>query len=543
MSIKVAEIEHAKPAPVPATFRKSPWRLAILFALAAIASGILLTGVSAWFLGAVALAGLGPAALTFNFHTPAAFVRLFAMTKTVCKYGERVVGHRAALLDQVRRRTSLFTTMAQTPTTRAAGWQLGNQDRLADYIDDVEDVDFARLRVGMPVLALTAGTASLVVATAWLAPLALLPIVLLALTTWLTLVWASPRVTGQWTAVRSARRAAGRQLSAALAAVVPLQAERAFASLLQLAFVRFGAAEAGSLAQRRAFALIDLLAGLAGPLAALSVLLAAWHAGSRGEALLVPAFVAFGWLALGESTQTASRILQGHVRERAARVGLADWNTTAGTETSPPSPTALQTLVLDNVPRQAPDGRRLGDALSLTLRAGQPTVLVGASGTGKTTLLKRIAGWLGVDEDERFTSDGIVLRAATRRALSHLSLHDAAILADTVRGNLFAPGASDAACWQALEIVELTHRIETAGGLDAWITQDGLSLGEAQRLNLTRALLNDAPLVLLDEPTEHLDSEQGLRILERVLHRLADRIVVYSSHHDQATREAVQISL
>ena len=63
MSIKVAEIEQAKPAPVPATSRRSPWRLAILFALAAIASGILLTGVSAWFLGAVALAGLGPAAL------------------------------------------------------------------------------------------------------------------------------------------------------------------------------------------------------------------------------------------------------------------------------------------------------------------------------------------------------------------------------------------------------------------------------------------------------------------------------------------------
>ena len=84
-------------------------------------------------------------------------MRLFALTKTVAKYGERVVGHRAALLDQVSRRTRLFTAMAQTPTTRAAGWQLGNQDRLADYIDDVEDVDFARLRVGMPVLALTAG--------------------------------------------------------------------------------------------------------------------------------------------------------------------------------------------------------------------------------------------------------------------------------------------------------------------------------------------------------------------------------------------------
>src|SRR5271156_145560 len=87
---------------------KSPWPLAIVLALAASASGILLTGLSVWFLGAVALAGLGPAALAFNFHTPAAFVRLFALSKTLAKYGERVVGHRAALLDQVKRRTQLF---------------------------------------------------------------------------------------------------------------------------------------------------------------------------------------------------------------------------------------------------------------------------------------------------------------------------------------------------------------------------------------------------------------------------------------------------
>ncbi len=67
--------------------RMAPWRLTLLLALAAIASGILLTGVSVWFLGAVAIAGLGPvaAALAVKIHTPAAFVRLIALSKTVCK--------------------------------------------------------------------------------------------------------------------------------------------------------------------------------------------------------------------------------------------------------------------------------------------------------------------------------------------------------------------------------------------------------------------------------------------------------------------------
>src|ERR1700675_2232415 len=151
----------------PSLRAKSPWRLAILLAVVASASGILLTGISVWFLGAVALAGLGPAALAFNFHIPAALVRLFALSKTLGKYGERVVGHRAALLDQVKRRARLFAAMALAPSTRAAGWQLGNQDRLSDYMEDVEDVDYARLRVGMPATILMAGIALLAGANAW----------------------------------------------------------------------------------------------------------------------------------------------------------------------------------------------------------------------------------------------------------------------------------------------------------------------------------------------------------------------------------------
>jgi ATP-binding cassette, subfamily C, bacterial CydC len=530
------------PAPPPAS--RAPWRLAILLAIVAAASGILLTGVSAWFLGAVALAGVGPAAFTFNFHTPAAFVRLFALAKTVGKYGERVVGHRAALLDQVRRRAGLFAAMARAPATRAASWQLGNQDRLSDYIDDVEDVDFARLRVGIPTAVLIAATSALAAATAWLAPWALLPIAALAAAVFVALIWALPRVTDDWAAVRSAQRAAGRLLGSALGAVVPLKAERAFPTLLRRAFARFSDAAASGLAQRRAFALVDLAAGLAGPLAALSVLVAAWHAGERGQALLVPTFLAFAWLALGELAQSVSRMVLGRVRARAASAGLREWNAAADARAVAPSaPPALHRLVLGNVPRQAPDGRPLGEAVSFSLRAGQPIALVGPSGAGKTTLLKQIAGWIGSDDGGRFSGDGVVLLASARRALSHLSLHDAAILADTVRANLFAPNASDAACRRALEAVELTPRIEAAGGLEAWIDQDVLSLGEAQRLNLARALLSEAPLLLLDEPVEHLDAEQASRILKRALAQLADRLVVYSSHSEQATSEFARIAL
>ena len=199
--------------------------------------------------------------------------------------------------------------------------------------------------------------------------------------------------------------------------------------------------------------------------------------------------------------------------------------------------------MLRNVPRQTPDGRRLGEAVNITFRAGHPAALVGASGTGKTTLLKQIAGWTGADNGSQFFGDGAVLLSAQRRAASHLCLHDAAILSDTVRENLFAPGANEAECWLALAAVELDVRFADAGGLGAWISQDMLSLGEAQRLNLARALLTDAPLVLLDEPVEHLDSRQGARILKRVLSQLQDRIIIYASHAEHTESERIKITL
>jgi ATP-binding cassette, subfamily C, bacterial CydC len=545
MSIRsiTPSVVAATPAPVSAR-QKSPWPLAIVLAVVASASGLLLTGVSAWFLGAVALAGLGPAALAFNFHTPAALVRLFALSKTLGKYGERVAGHRAALLDQVKRRTRLFLAMAQAPATRTAGWQLANQDRLSDYMEDVEDVDYARLRVDMPAMVLLAGTALLTGATAWLAPLALLPIAILSIAVMAAWHRLMPAVSRQWAAVRSSQRAAGRLLGSALASVVPLQAERAFPDILSPAFSYFRNAEAGRLAQRRAFAMLDMLAGIVGPLAALSVLVAAWQTGSRGSALLIPAFLGFGWLALGETANNNSRFMLGRVREQAARDGLKDWSAVTAVKTGSTSyPAALQKMVLKSVPQQAPDGRRLGEAINLTLRAGHPTALVGASGTGKTTLLKQIAGWIGADSEGQFVGDGVVMLGGYRRAISHFCLHDAAVLSDTVRENLFAPRASDRQCWLALATVELDARIAEAGGLDAWISQDMLSLGEAQRLNLTRALLSDAPVVLLDEPVEHLDFHQASRILPRVLSQLENRIVVYSSHANYAALEAIKISL
>lgn len=522
------QAESKNEAPRSATFW---WRLAALLALTALFASILLTGVSVWFLGAVALAGAGGTAYTFNFHIPAALIRLFAMARTAAKYGERLVGHKAALLDQVSRRATLFSAMAAAPKVRSASWQLGDQDRLADFVDDVENLDFARLRVQLPLLATVAGLAFVTIATLFIAPMALAVILPILLGTAACIRWLLASLAQDWHSVRLRRRTAGRRLGAGLGSVAPLQAERAWSEALTASFAALSRADAQFLRSRRNMATVDMLVSLLGPVAGLVVLGSAWLGGQRGEALLPAAFAAFAWLALGEATQGASRTLLARVKEGAASKALKAW--TGGTPDNAPEgqqPFRLRRLEIIALQRRDPDGRPLGGTVDLILQAGQPTVLSGPSGCGKTSLLKQVAGWLGADEGGKLIADGIELAASSRRKRTYLGLHDAAVLSDSIRENLFAPDATDAECRAALDIVELGERVRLAGGLDGWITQDTLSLGEAHRLNLARALLSPLPMILLDEPGEHLDAAQAHRIAERLITHLQDRILLISSH-------------
>ena len=532
--------------PIPAGSTRA-WRLAFALAALALAANLALAGTAVSFLAAVALAGAGPAAFAFNFHHPAALVRLFAMLRTASRYGERMAGHRAALSDQVRRRAGLFAALARAPESRGAGWQLGRPERLADFIDDVADVDYARLRVGFPLAITGAALAGLTLLTAFIAPLALLPAAALALAGGLVARRTLARLTATEAWVRNARRTAATALGAALAGAVPLEAEGRRGPALRIALDPLRDAEREAACGRRALARFEAVLALAGPALALAVLLAAWGAGARGTALLPAAFLAFAWLALAEPILALPRALLGSVRARLARPSLARTalasEVGAAAEPAPRPGPARGALTLHGLRLRAPDGRDLGPARDLAVLPGTPLTLVGASGCGKTTLLKALAGWSADEPGATIRLAGTARPAAERRALTHLSLHDAAILSDTVRENLFAPTASDADLWAALEVVELDARLRTGGGLDNWIAEGSLSLGEAQRLNLARALLSPAPVILLDEPAEHLGDDQAARILTRLLARWRDRIVVLTSHRPDLGLPGRRVSL
>jgi ABC-type transport system involved in cytochrome bd biosynthesis fused ATPase/permease subunit len=341
---------------------------------------------------------------------------------------------------------------------------------------------------------------------------------------------------------RTRKRESAERLGAAMASAVSLKAERVWDDESSAATSALRIADLEILSLRRLQARFDAIASLFGPVAGFSVIATAWTVGDRGQSLLAPIFLAFAWLALGESIIGASRILIAKLRRSAARTEIDKWTKgaerLAQTEALKAQPRELRH---EHLQRISPSGTPISKRpLALHLRAGSPTVLVGASGAGKTSLLKQIAGWIGNDE---ISSQEEILSPEQRGALTTLVLHDAAILDDTVRSNLFALGYSDAVIWAALKSVEIDERVRAAGGLDAWITQDKLSLGEAQRLNLARAWLASNPIVLLDEPMEHLDTTQGQRILRRLTDHLRDRIVVISTHRPTSLHNGAMVDL
>lgn len=185
--------------------------------------------------------------------------------------------------------------------------------------------------------------------------------------------------------------------------------------------------------------------------------------------------------------------------------------------------------------------------VTVTLNAGEIVGFVGASGSGKSTLAKLIMGWYPVSHGQ-ILIDGndlaTIKPTALRNQMNYLP-QTPVFFSESVRDNLTLhdPAITDQQIWTVLDQVKLRARLEQMShGLDTVVAASHVpfSSGEQQRLELARALLHPSSVLVLDEPTSNLDTENERLILETIK-TYYHGIVILISHRPESAAFADRV--
>ena len=205
-------------------------------------------------------------------------------------------------------------------------------------------------------------------------------------------------------------------------------------------------------------------------------------------------------------------------------------------------------VAFDDVSLAYGDGERVLENVSFTAREGEVTALVGPSGSGKSTCA-RLAARLWDATEGRVAVGGVdVSQVDPEVLLGDFSVvfQDVLLFDDTVMGNIRVGrrGATDGevlAAARAANCDEFVQRLPE--GYDTTIGENGsrLSGGERQRISIARALLKDAPIVLLDEATASLDVENETKVQEALSRLLAGKTVIVIAHRMRTVMSADKI--
>ncbi|MGF1737139.1 heme ABC transporter ATP-binding protein/permease CydC [Photobacterium satsumensis] len=512
--------------------------LGMLLGLGTLLAAMSLLTLSGWFITASAVAGLTIARETFNYMLPGAGVRGFSIARTAGRWGERVVSHNATfkLLADLR----LFFFRKLTPLIPGRQTNLRDADLLNRLVADVDAMDHVYLRLVSPLLIGVIGLLAITGFLAWfdvtigltlgailLSLMLILPVIFYRLGKSngenLTMDKANYRVKIldwiQGNAELLLFNAEDRYYQAALnEQQALLDAQRKMANLTGLANAILMAATGWTLV------LITWIAadGIAGQAPDPFVAMVAFATMASFE-LMMPVAGAFQYL--GQTLTSARRLNEiieatpdtpfdpnGHTAEVEGALDLQNISYTYYGSDEP---------VLKNI--------------SLTIGTGEKVALLGRTGCGKSTLLQLITrNW--DPQQGQITLDGVPLpqwqETPLRQAITVVSQR-VDVFNGSLRENLLLakPQGTDEEFCDVLAKVGLDALLE-GKGLDTWLGEGGrqISGGERRRIGIARALLHDAPILLMDEPTEGLDRRTEQQIMALLLEHAKDKTVLFITH-------------
>lgn len=497
--------------------------------------GMALLGLSGWFISATAIAGLSVAtALAFDVFMPSAGIRLFTLGRTVARYGERLATHDATLAVLAALRVRLFLGWAQPQAARELA--LRPARLLFRLTCDIDALDALYLRVLVPLLAALAATLAAALALGLIhAGLGLAVLLLMSLTTLIVLrsTWLGSLRPAQ------ARARATETLRAQTADLVAGQTDLLMAGRLaaQCQLIQHTDARLAHCDDRlnrldnRAAVAFGLLGNV---LLALTLLVSGWLVSINVIEVPVAVLAVLVALTMTEPLAALRRgaLELGRTTLAARRIGP---QLDAGLQTTTPcEPQAAECQVqLQQVQVRHPGAAHdCLHGIDLHIRAGERVALVGSSGAGKSSLMALLTGELQP-------------RTGTLRVNgAHGWLTQRTeLFQDSVRDNLLlaCPDACDEQLWQALRNAGLADTLRAwPDGLDTPLGEGGLGLsgGQARRLALARLLLREAPLWLLDEPSEGLDADTAREVLDQLSRQGKGRAWLLATHLRREARLA-----
>jgi ATP-binding cassette, subfamily C, bacterial CydC len=521
--------------------------LSVLLGVATVAGNVGLLSTAAYVISAAALVSY-ISLLTIPIY----LVRFFSVSRSFSRYFERLVSHDVTfrLLGGVR--SWFYARLVPLAPAFLEGYRSG--DLLSRLVEDVEELENLYLRAVSPVL-IAAVVSGLAFATLYPFGLALALAVLAFLAAAGVgvplLVWILSRGLGrrqlQLRSQLSSRIVDGTQGVQDLLAFGREEEQRQEIEALNRKLGRIERRIA-SIAGLQG-SLGDLLTNLA-MLTALVLAIPLVAAGEvRGVYLAFLALVALGVFEAATPLGTAFRTIG---RTIAAGERLFEISDSEPAIRNPKSALPLPedfTLQFHNVSfRYGEDEPFSLEDVSFTLKPGRRVAVVGPSGSGKSTLAALILRFRDPQEGEIRLGGRNLADYADRdvRRLVSAVPQGTHVFNDTLRNNLLlaGPEASDGALEMALERAQISGFVERLPDqLNTYVGEQGtrLSGGERQRLAVARALLKDAPLLVLDEPTANLDTVTERELLASVWDAARDRAVLLITHRLVGMEEVDEI--